>query len=280
MIQIGEWNRLVADKFIQVGMLLKDKQSSEVAFLPAREVPSDLQAGEEMDVFIYPDNEGRFVATLERPYLTVHKFGYLKVKEINELGAFLDWGIQKDLLVPFAKQSRRMAPGLSYIVYLDLDKVTNRLVASSKYHKYLERDGIDLEVGQEVALIVTDRNEIGYKVIIDDSYGGMVFKNEVYKPLRVGQRLTGYVKLVRPDGKVDVVLQKPGYESIGPVAEQILEVMRERGGFLPLNDKSDPAKIKQTLGMSKKTFKKAVGLLYKEKLIRIDPNGLFLTLFK
>ncbi len=277
MMQIGEWNRLVVDKFIQVGMLLKDKESPEVAFLPAREVPSDLENGQEVDAFIYQDNEGRFVATLKRPHVTLYKFGYLKVKEINDLGAFLDWGIQKDLLVPFAKQSRRMALGLSYIVYLDLDKVTNRLVASTKYHKYLKRDGVNLEIGQEVNLIVTDRNEIGYQVIIDDLYGGMVFKNEIYKPLRVGQRLTGYVKLVRPDGKVDVVLQKPGYESVGPIAEKILEVMRDRGGFLPLNDKSDPEKIKQMLGMSKKTFKKAVGLLYKKQRIRIESLGLFLT---
>lgn len=276
-MQIGEWNRLVAEKFIGVGMLLKDPHSSDKAFLPAREVPSDLSGGESVDAFVYQDREGRFVATLKRPYITLHKFGYLKVKEINDLGAFLDWGIQKDLMVPFAKQARRMAVGLSYIVYLDLDKVTGRLVASSKYHKYLKRDGVNLEIDQEVSLIVTDRNEIGFKVIVDDLYGGMIFKNEVYKPLRVGQRLTGYVKLVRPDGKVDVVLQKPGYASVGPVADQILEVMRDRGGFLPLTDKSEPEKIKRMLGMSKKTFKKAVGMLYKKQLIRIDSTGLFLT---
>lgn len=277
MFQIGEFNKVFAEKYIGAGMLLKDPNSPDVALLPAREVPQDLQKGMDLEAFIYQDRENRFVATLTQPNITLYKFGYLKVKEVNETGAFLDWGIQKDLMVPFARQSKKMVLGLSYIVYLDLDKVTNRLIASSKYHKYLIREGVDLEINQEVDLIVTDRNEIGYKVIVNDLYSGMLFKNEVYQLLRVGQRLPGYVKQVRPDGKVDVVLQQQGYQSIEPNADKLREAIKKRGGFLPLTDKSSPDEIKKLMGMSKKTFKKAVGALYKRKIIRIDEMGLFLT---
>ena len=277
MIQIGEYNRLIALKFIGAGMLLKDRDSDEVALLPAREVPREMEKGSEVEAFVYQDREGRGVATLKRPKVTLNKFGYLKVKEVNDLGAFLDWGIQKDLMVPFAAQAKRMAKGLSYIVYLEMDQITNRLVATSRIHRFIKKDGINLEINERVNLLVVDRSPMGYKVIINDLYQGMLFKNEVYEQLRIGRRMIGFVKLVRADGKVDVVLQEPGYAGVEPNVEKLLEEMKRRGGFLPLTDKSDPEAIKDLMGMSKKTFKKAVGALYKQQMIRISSDGLFLT---
>jgi len=276
MIQIGLVNRLTAWRYIQVGMLLKDMGSEDVAFLPARDVPRDMEPGEIVEAFCFHDNQGRYVASLKKPRVMLWQFGYLKVKDINHLGAFLDWGIDKDLFVPFSEQARRMEFDRTYLVYLRLDDVTGRIVASSRSHRYLESEDVKLERGQEVNLLITGRTDLGYKAIIDDKYSGMLYHDEIYKDLRMGHRTTGYVKGVRHDGKVDLMAKPMGYASVGPEAEKMVKFLEKRGGFMPLTDKSSPEEIKKMLGMSKKAFKKAVGMLYKARRITIEKTGIYL----
>jgi predicted RNA-binding protein (virulence factor B family) len=218
------------------------------------------------------------VATTLQPYILVNEFALLRVNYINQVGAFMDWGMEKDILVPFKEQARPMEKGKRYLVYLYVDEKTNRLVASSKTNQFLSNENITVEKGEEVDLIVSHITELGINVIINEKHKGLLYKDEVYdESIRTGDRAVGYIKNIRPDGKIDVSLQKQGYENVEPNAGKIVDELRASRGFLRLNDNSHPEDIKTVLKMSKKTFKKAIGSLYKDKLIEIKDDGIYLV---
>lgn len=275
-MKIGQFNTLTIDRDTQVGLFLTN--GKEDVLLPNKYVPKVFEIGEEMTVFVYLDHEERPVATTLVPYIFLNEFALLRVNYINQIGAFMDWGMEKDILVPFKEQARPMEKGKRYLVYLYMDEKTNRLVASSKTNQFLDNENITVEKGEEVDLIISHITEIGINVIINQKHKGLVYKDEVYDDaIRTGDKMKGYIKLVRPDGKIDVSLHKQGFENIEPNSEIIMNELRASRGFLRLNDSSNPEDIKTVLKMSKKTFKKAIGLLYKEKLIEIKDDGIYLV---
>lgn len=276
MIEIGKYNTLTIDRDTQVGLFLTDGKDD--VLLPNKYVPKVFEIGQEITVFVYLDHEERPVATTLEPYVLLNEFALLRVNYINNVGAFMDWGMEKDILVPFKEQARPMEKGKRYLVYLYMDEKTNRLVASSKTNQFLNNENITVEVGEEVDLIVSHITDLGINVIINEQHKGLVYKDEVYdERIRTGDRTHGFIKTIRPDGKIDVSLQKLGFENIEPNAEKILDELRANRGFLRLNDNSHPEDIKTVLKMSKKTFKKAVGTLYKQKLIEIKEDGIYLV---
>lgn len=279
MLEIGKYNTLTILRDTKVGLFLGNTtDDKDDILLPNKYVPKVFEIGEEITVFVYLDHEERPVATTLQPYILVNEFALLRVNYINQIGAFMDWGMEKDILVPFKEQARPMEKGKRYLVYLYLDEKTNRLVASSKTNQFLSNENITVEKGEEVDLIVSHITELGINVIINEKHKGLLYKDEVYdESIRTGDRAVGYIKNIRPDGKIDVSLQKQGYENIEPNAEKIVDELRASRGFLRLNDNSHPEDIKTVLKMSKKTFKKAIGSLYKDKLIEIKDDGIYLV---
>ena len=282
MIEIGKYNTLIILRDTKVGLFLgnpeEDPEGLHDILLPNKYVPNEFEIGEELTVFVYLDHEERPVATTLEPYILLNEFSLLRVNYINQIGAFMDWGMEKDILVPFKEQARPMEKGKRYLVYLYMDEKTNRLVASSKLNQFLNNDQLTVEKGEEVDLIVSHITELGINVIINEQHKGLLYKDEVYDDaIRTGDRMRGYIKNIRPDNKIDVALQVQGYQSIEPNAEKILDELRANRGFLRLNDNSHPEDIKTVLKMSKKTFKKAIGSLYKDKLIEIKEDGIYLV---
>lgn len=276
MIHIGTDNTLTIARQTQFGLYLEDQDGNEV-LLPNKYVPNQFEIGQEVTVFVYLDHEQRPVATTLEPHIYINEFALLRVNHINELGAFLGWGLEKDLFVPFREQARKMEKGKRYLVYLYLDEKTGRLVASSKTNQFLSNDNLKVQLGDEVDLIISHITEAGVNVIVNERYKGLLYKNEIYDDgIKPGDRMIGYVKNIRPDNKLDISLQQPGYEGVAPSSEKVLEELRANRGFLRLNDDSHPEDIKSVLKMSKKTFKKAIGLLYREKKIEIKSDGIYL----
>ena len=274
MIELGKFNTLFSNRFTDNGMYLRDEEGNEV-LLPNKYVPEDMLIDDEIEVFVYNDSKDRPVATTRKPKIFLNHFGVLKVKEVNAFGAFLDWGLEKDLLVPFREQKMDMVVGKSYLVYLYLDEKTDRLVATAKIRKHIETERITVKVGEEVDLLVGETTDLGVNVIINNLHKGLIFKNLIHKPIRIGQRIKGYIKTIRADNKIDVILEKEGYKNIiEPNARKVMEELHFYNGFLDLNDKSDPTEISERLHMSKKTFKKAIGSLYKQRLIKIGERGI------
>jgi predicted RNA-binding protein (virulence factor B family) len=273
-MKLGKFNTLKILRDTRVGLFLGDENQD--VLLPNKYVPKKFEIGEELDVFVYLDHEERITATTLKPYIQLGEFAYLKVNYTNEFGAFLDWGLEKDLFVPFKEQARKMETGKRYLVYMYLDEKTNRLVASSKLNQFLESENIELEVGQQVDLIVSHITELGINVIINSTYKGLLYKDEVFENLSPGKKLKGYIKTIRPDKKIDVALTKQGFEAVEEHAQKILDELRASKGFLRLNDNSHPEEVKTVLKMSKKSFKKAIGSLYKQKLISIKEDGIYL----
>ncbi|AXB57901.1 MULTISPECIES: S1-like domain-containing RNA-binding protein [Flavobacterium] len=281
MLEIGKYNTLTILRDTKVGLFLGDPENDPEGIhdvlLPNKYVPKEFEIGEELIVFVYLDHEQRPVATTLVPYILLNEFALLRVNYINNVGAFMDWGMEKDILVPFKEQARPMEKGKRYLVYLYMDKQTNRLVASSKTNQFLNNDQLTVEKGEEVDLIVSHITDMGINVIINEQHKGLLYKDEVYDDsIRTGDRMRGYIKNIRPDNKIDVALQVQGVESIEPNAEKVLSELRASRGFLRLNDNSHPEDIKTVLKMSKKSFKKAIGSLYKEKLIEIKEDGIYL----
>jgi predicted RNA-binding protein (virulence factor B family) len=281
MLEIGKYNTLTILRDTKVGLFLGDPENDPEGIhdvlLPNKYVPKEFEIGEELIVFVYLDHEQRPVATTLVPYILLNEFALLRVNYINNVGAFMDWGMEKDILVPFKEQARPMEKGKRYLVYLYMDKQTNRLVASSKTNQFLNNDQLKVEKGEEVDLIVSHITDMGINVIINEQHKGLLYKDEVYDDsIRTGDRMRGYIKNIRPDNKIDVALQVQGVESIEPNAEKVLSELRASRGFLRLNDNSHPEDIKTVLKMSKKSFKKAIGSLYKEKLIEIKEDGIYL----
>ena len=273
MIRLGEYNTLEILRETDPGLYLGDTQEN-VVLLPHRYKPENFNIGDKLEVFVYLDYEERPVATTLTPHVLLNDFGYLHCSDVNEFGAFMDWGVQKQLFVPFKEQARPMKVGNWYIVYLSMDEQTNRLVGSSKTNKYLNNDTVTLEKFDEIAIMVTHITDLGANVIVNGKHKGLIFINDIFEDIRTGDTMKAFVKSVREDNKIDVVLQSPGYRSIEPNANFILEELKAAGGFMPLHDKSDPQAIKNELGMSKKSFKKAIGTLYKDKQIAIKPDGI------
>lgn len=276
MIALGKYSNLEILRDTTVGLFLGDDDGNDV-LLPNKYVPQEFEIGNFINVFCYLDHSERIVATTLEPYVMVDQFKLLKVAEVNEYGAFMDWGLEKHLLVPFREQRNKMQEGQWYVVYCYLDEKTNRLVASNKLDKFLSNDELSVNVLDEVDLVVTRLTDLGWEVIINNKHKGLVYANEVYKKVAVGDELIGYIKLIREDNKIDVSLQPIGYKSLEPAANLIYRQLLAHNGFLPLHDKSDPEEIKRILQMSKKIFKKGVGALYKERKIKIGNTGIELV---
>jgi predicted RNA-binding protein (virulence factor B family) len=273
MVEIGKTNTLKVVKEVDFGLYLDGDDLGEI-LLPKRFVPADAEVDHYLDVFIYIDSEDRVIATTQEPLAQVGDFAMLKVVAVNQVGAFLDWGLMKDLLVPYSEQKDEMQEGRPYLVYVYLDEDTERIVASAKISKFLDNIPVDYEEGQEVELMIAGKTDLGMNVIINNAHMGLIYENEIFQPIKPGQRLKGYIKKIREDEKIDVSLQKAGYERVTGVAGEILEKLRNSGGFLEANDKSSPESIKHMFGVSKKVFKKAIGSLYKERLIIIEEKGI------
>ncbi len=275
MIQIGDYNTLRILRDTKVGLFLGDE--NEAILMPKKYVPKDFFIGDDITVFVYLDHEERPVATTLKPYIKLNEFAHLKVNYINKFGAFLDWGLEKDLFVPFKEQARPMEEGKRYLVYMFIDEKTNRLVASSKTNQFLSNEDLDLQRNEEVDILISHITEAGINVIINQKHKGLAYKNEVYTEVKPGMKTTGYIKTIRPDGKIDVLLRKVGVEAIEPSSQIILDELKANRGFLRLTDHSHPEDIKTVLKMSKKNFKKAVGNLYKQQLIEIKEDGIYLV---
>jgi uncharacterized protein len=228
-------------------------------------------------VFVYLDNEERLVAVTDKPYIIPGEFAVLRCNQVTDIGAFLDWGMLKELFCPFKEQAFKMKTGGWYLVYCFIDEKSNRLVASSKTNQFLDNKNLTVQQFDEVDLIVSHPSEIGMNVIVNKQHTGLIFKDDIYQELSIGDRLKGVVKKVRPDNKLDISLGKIGYRNIEPNAETIMHELEDNGGYLNLSDKSDPETIKEVLQMSKKNFKKAVGTLYKQRLIEIKDDGIYLV---
>jgi hypothetical protein len=273
MAAIGLINELEVVKEVDFGIYLDGGEHGEI-LMPKRYVPEGCKPGDTLEVFIYLDSEDRLLATTEKPKAMVGEFALLQVVSITNVGAFLDWGLPKDLLVPFREQQQTMEAGKSYLVYVYLDDESQRIAATSKLDKCVDNIPVDYEVGEEVDLLIAGQTDLGFKAIIDNSHWGMLYKNEVFQPLKTGQKLKGFIKTIREDEKIDLSLQKEGYEKIDDISQSILNKLAANSGFLALTDKSSPEQIESTFHISKKNFKKAVGSLYKQRLIALEEDGI------
>lgn len=268
-IKLGEYNLLEVVKEVDFGVYLDGSEDGEI-LLPTRYVPQGCKPGDVLNVFIYLDMDERLIATTLQPYVKVGEFACLEVAWVNQYGAFLDWGLMKDLFVPFREQKMKMIKGNSYVVHVHLDEDSYRIVASAKIEKFLSKDMPEYNPGDEVEVLIWQKTDLGFKVIVDNKFGGMIFKNEIFTDVRTGMKMHAYIKQVRPDGKIDLELQKGGVKKVEDFSDTLLEYIRSNGGSTPLNDKTDADVIYSTFGVSKKTFKKAVGDLYKKRLIVLE----------
>ena len=275
-IRLGKYNQLEVVKEVDFGVYLDGDEDGEI-LLPKRYVPEGCVPGDMLNVFIYLDMDERLVATTLEPYVQVGEFACLEVAWVNQFGAFLNWGLMKDLFVPYREQKAKMVKGGKYMVYAYIDEESYRIVASAKVERFLSKDRPEYEPGEEVDILVWQRTDLGYKVIVDNKFGGMLYHNEIFQPLQPGKQLRAYIKQVREDGKIDVELQKGGYKKIDDFAETLLRYIESQGGYTDLNDKTDAAVIYNAFGVSKKTFKKAVGDLYKKRLIVLEEGGMRLV---
>ena len=282
MVEIGRRNRLQVVKEVDFGLYLDGGDVNQDGLgeilLPKRYVPKGTKPGDALDVFIYLDSEDRFIATTDKPYAMVGEFALLKVVSIGKVGVFLDWGLPKDLLLPYNEQVCRMEVGKSYVVRVFLDEETHRIAASALLDDFLHDTAQGaFEEGEEVSLFNAAKSELGYKMIVNNTHWGLLHKHEVVRELRRGERLTGYIRQIRPDGKIDLCLHRRPSEKSGDVGEAILAALESAGGFLPLSDKSSPEAIKDRFGVSKAMFKKAIGALYKQRQITIGDDGIRLV---
>lgn len=268
MIHIGKHNTLKVARKVDFGLYLADDAGKEV-LLPSRYVPEGTKIGDEISVFVYNDSDDRLIATTETPHAEVGQFAYLQVTDVNSVGAFVDWGLPKDVLVPYSEQKSKMRKGGVYLVYLYLDHATMRVAATAKIEHYLGNTIPKYHHGDTVRGLVFQRTDIGYKVIVDDLHRGMLYDNEVFCKIEIGQQLTAFVKSVRPDGKIDLTLSGRTRDRVEDIAEAVIVKLKANGGILHISDKSSPEEIKLAFSCSKRDFKKALGMLYKERRIEI-----------
>ncbi|MBW1718150.1 MAG: GntR family transcriptional regulator [Deltaproteobacteria bacterium] len=276
MVEIGRINKLIIKRRLDYGAHLDGGESGDI-LLPKKYVPKKCQLGNEVEVFVYVDREERLRATTQKPYVTVGQFAKLRVVANSSSGAYLDWGLQKDLFVPQREQRAKMEEGKSYVVFVFLDKKTNRVTASSKLDKFLDLQSPKYDEGEEVDLFICNKTDLGYNAVVNNSHWGLVYKNEVFQKLHIGQQLKGYIKTIREDLKIDISLQQSGYKRVDNISQSILKTIKDLGGSIAVTDRSPPEDIYSLFGVSKKTFKKAIGALYKKKLITIDTTGIKLA---
>jgi uncharacterized protein len=272
MIKVGEYNTLKVARQVDFGMYLTDGQQD--ILIPNKYIPEGTQVEDMLNVFVYKDSEDRLIATTLEPYGKVGDFAVMEVKQVADFGAFLDWGLEKDLLVPTREQHRRLHEGQRVVVKLVLDHKTQRVIGVSKLSAFFKKDISGLEEGQQVEIIIFDDTDLGYVALVDGLYAGMLYRNEVFEPLTIGDKRTGYIKKLRDDGKIDLSLYPAGVAAIGDAKDKVWEMLVQAGGFLPYHDNSSPEEIRDNLLMSKKAFKKAIGGLYKEGKIQISPSGI------
>lgn len=275
-VRLGDDNRLVILREVEFGLYLDGGDEGEI-LLPKRFVPAHYTIGDALDVFVYLDQDERLVATTETPLAKVGEFAFLSCSWVNEYGAFLNWGLMKDLFCPFREQKKRMEIGHQYLVYVYVDEESYRIVSSEKVERFLSSDKPSYKSGEEVDILVWQKTDLGFKVIIGNRYGGLIYNNQIFRPVHTGDRLKAYISMVREDGKIDVTLQPFGQKQTESFAEELLQYLRSHGGYCELGDKSDAELIKQRFHVSKKTYKKAVGDLYKRRLISIQPDGIRLV---
>jgi len=273
MAEIGKLNNLIALKKVEFGVYLDGEELGEI-LLPKKYIHNDLSTGDVIEVFIYRDSENRPIATTEKPIAEVNEFAFMNVVSVTKFGAFVDWGLPKNLMVPYREQKKILEEGRSYMVYIYMDEKSQRLTGSTKLDQFLDLTPIEFKEGDEVELLIYDKTNIGFKAIIEGTHSGIIYDNEVFQKLEIGQKVKGYIKKIREDRKIDLRLQKSGYENIDEVMGKILEKIKEQNGFIPVNDKSPPEVISETFGISKKTFKKSIGALYKKRLIIMDEEGI------
>lgn len=273
MLQLGKFQELTILRETDPGLFLGDTEENEV-LLPHRYKPEEYKIGDTIKVFLYLDNEERPIATTDEPFISLNEFAYLHCSAVTKYGAFMDWGLVKQLFVPFKEQARPMNNGKWYIVYLYLDEQTNRLVGSSKTNKFLKNGSIDLAKYDEVDILVSHITDKGANAIINGKYKGLIYLEDIFEDIRTGDKMKAFVKKVRPDKKIDLVLHAEGYKGIEPNASFLMDELKAAGGFLPFHDKTDPETIKNELGLSKKSFKRAIGSLYKDKQIVITKDGI------
>lgn len=275
-IKLGDYNRLTIVKSVDFGLYLDGGDEGEI-LLPTRYVPKGAGIGDEIDVFIYLDQDERLVATTQQPLAKVGDFAHLEVAWVNEYGAFLNWGLMKDLFCPFREQKKRMATGSSYIVYVTVDEDSYRLMATAKVDRYLDNERPLYRHNDEVDLLVWQKTDLGFKVIVDNKFSGLVYDDRIFRPLTTGDRLKGYIDHIRQDGKIDIVLQPTGHRHTEEFSETLLRYLQENNGHCELGDKSPAELIADRFKVSKKTYKKAVGDLYRRRLISIDEDGITLV---
>lgn len=275
-VALGKYNQLEVVKTVDFGVYLNGGDDGEI-LLPARYVPEGCKPRDMLNVFIYLDNEERLVATTLQPLVQVGGFACLEVAWVNEYGAFLDWGLMKDLFVPFREQKMKMQKGHRYVIHAHVDEDSYRIMASAKVERYLSKEFPPYQSGDEVEVMVWQKTDLGYKVIVDDRFGGLVYQKEIFKALEPGMRMQAFVRQVREDGKIDLTLQKDGSQKVDDFAEVLLQYIKDNGGYTELNDKSAAEDIYDTFGVSKKTFKKAVGDLYKRRLVVLVEGGIQLA---
>jgi uncharacterized protein len=273
MVELGKLNTLKIARKVDFGLYLDGKNLGEI-LMPKRYVLPTLVIGDEVEVIVYLDGEERIVATTETPLAQVGDFAWLKVNKIETSGAFLDWGLSKELLVPFSEQKIKMEEGRFYLVFVYIDPLTDRITATMKLEKFISKDIPTYKINEEVDLIIWTPTEIGYKAIVNGKHQGVLYKNEVFKKLVTGQKLKAYIKKIREDGKIDLTLEAQGYVRIDKASQSILDIITKAGGFLPYNDKTDPDVIYSIFGVSKKAFKQSIGNLFKQRLILISEKGI------
>ncbi len=278
MIPIGQHQDLTILRHTTVGLYLGDEAGEEDVLLPNKYCPEKFTIGEKLRVFVYRDYEERKIATNLLPKILMHQFALLRVTSVSNIGAFMDWGLEKELLVPFREQRKKMEEGRWYIVYLDLDKETDRLYATNKIEKRLQNHTLTAKEGDAVEVLVMKKTDLGFSVIVNQQHEGLVFDSDIFSTLNIGDKIKGYVKQIRDDNKLDIYLQPIGFEnSNDPNCEMILNTLAASDGFLPIADKSTPKDIYDQFGISKKAYKKAIGTLYKQRKITLQPNGIKLV---
>ncbi|KTD45132.1 CvfB family protein [Legionella parisiensis] len=278
MIKIGQFNKLKMVRETPFGVYLQGREWGEI-LLPNKSVPKGTLVGDVLDVFVYFDSDDKIIATTVCPYAKLGSCAFLKVVDVNPVGAFLDWGLDKDLLVPKPEQLRPMEKGKSYLVYLKQDN-QGRIIASSKIDYFLDKTAANFKAGDEVSLLIAESTPLGRKVILNNSHWGLIHTGDIFQPLIYGKEIKGYIKKVREDGKIDVALRQIGQSSINELAQRILSKLEQSDGFLALHDKSPPSEIQDIFAESKKNFKSALGQLYKRGLINIEEKGIRLQIIE
>lgn len=274
MIELGKYNTITVVKSVDFGIYLDGGEGLEI-LMPTKYVPEGTKEGDELRCFVYQDSEARLIATTEHPYAIVGQFASLKINSVNAVGAFADWGTSKELLIPHREQTVKMEEGHRYIIYIYVDSVSGRIVGTAKIDKYLDNVPPSYEENEEIDALVWKPTPLGYKVIVNGQHTGLIYKNQIFQPVRVGEHLRAWVKGIREDDKIDLMLQPMGYRNmIDGVEATVLKALHNNNGFLPLTDKSDPELIADKLQCSKKNFKKAIGALYKQGRISLDDDGI------